>query len=335
MRVGIIAPNYLRDKSGNAVTVRRIARHLQQLGCELQVFPVEGLAGEELLAKVKAFAPQLLHAFHGYLGGRVAKCVAQTLSIPYLVTLTGTDVYESLTDQHRHDTHAALKGAVCVVAFHTAVKRRLADHLPSVEERTVIIPQGVELPAVAQHRPVSGTFNFLLPAGLRPIKNVLFPISPLASLAEKHPQIAYQVVGPVRDCGYAAMALDKLEQHAFARYLGAVPHDAMVSLFQAADVVLNCSEFEGGMANSVLEGMACGKPVLASDIDGNRSVVKEGVTGLLYRDESEFRLKAELLLNDAQLRERLGRNARALMHDKHSPDKEAQAYLDLYHSLLR
>ncbi|HJV66514.1 MAG TPA: GPMC system family 4 glycosyltransferase [Geomonas sp.] len=334
MRVGIIAPNYHRDKSGNSVTVRRIARNLQLLGCEVQVFPVEELAGEALLSKVQAFAPRLLHAFHGYLGGRMARAVAQAMSIPYLITLTGTDIYQTLCDQRRHDTQLALKDAVRLVAFHTAVKRRLADHCPSLEERTVVIPQGVELPAEAATRQEADGFTFLLPAGLRPVKNVLFPLSPLASLYPQYPRLCYQLVGPVRDTEYAAKVLDALEEQRFARYLGEVPHDSMGTIYRGADVVLNCSDFEGGMANSVLEGMAYGKPVLASDIDGNRSVVKEGVTGLLYRNDAEFRSKAMLLLEDAQLRERLGRNARAMMREKHSPEKEAEAYFALYHSLL-
>lgn len=334
MRVGIITPNYHREKSGNSVTVRRIARHLQLLGCELQVFPVEDWAGEELLSRVQAFAPQLLHAFHGYLGGRMARAVAQAMSIPYLVTLTGTDVYQALGDQHRHDTQQALKDAVRLVAFHTAVKRRLTEHCPTLEERTVVIPQGVELPAESLTRQESDCFTFLLPAGLRPIKNVMFPLSPLASLYPEYPHLCYQLIGPVLNTEYAAKVLDTMEEQRFARYLGEIPHESMGSIYGKADVVLNCSDFEGGMANSVLEGMAYGKPILASDIDGNRSVVKEGITGFLYRDEAEFRSKATLLLQDARLRERLGHNARALMDEKHSPEKEAEAYLALYRSLL-
>ena len=96
----------------------------------------------------------------------------------------------------------------------------------------------------------------------------------------------------------------------------------------------NSSLIEGGMANSVLEALAYGKALLATDIEGNRSIVKECVTGLLYRDAGEFRVKAEQLVTDPQLRERLGKNGRALVRDNYPPEKEAQAYLELYHSIL-
>ena len=335
MRVGMIAPNYYPAENGNAVTVRRIERQLGALGCEVRVFPVDKLSGAELLEGLKRFAPQLLHAFHGYHGGRMAHALAPPLGIPYLVTLTGTDVYQALSDQRSLEIHGALRGASRLVAFHACVKRRLGEHLPSLEERTVVIPQGVELPAEAAVGAAGGSFTFLLPAGIRPVKNVLFPVQPLAALHAVYPQLRLLLVGPVLDAAYAAQVMDALEGHDFARYLGGVGHNAMGELYRAADVVLNSSLIEGGMANSVLEALAHGKPLLVTDIEGNRSIVKECVTGLLYRDAGEFRVKAEQLMNDAELRERLGRNGRALVRDKYPPEKEGRAYLELYRSILQ
>jgi L-malate glycosyltransferase len=336
MRVGIIAPNYRSGITGNSVTVRRIERHLRPLGCLVQVFPVDQLSAETLLAAVKDFGPQLLHAFHGYSGGRVAHAVAEALAIPYLVTLTGTDVYQALTDRRSHETHLALRGAACVVAFHASIKKRLAEHLPTLDQRTVVIAQGVEMPAVrpAEEASASDEFVFLLPAGLRPVKNVLFPVQPLADLHQSHPQVRFKLVGPVLDETYAQEVLEALEQHSFASYLGGVAHEAMHSLYRGANVVLNTSLVEGGMANSVLEALAYRKPVLASAIEGNSSVLKDGLTGLLYHDAADFKSKAEQLVTDPQLRERLARHGETMLQEKHSAEKEAQAYLDLYQSML-
>ena len=335
MRVGILAPNYYPAETGNAVTVRRIERQLKALGCELQVFPVDHIPGEALLEGLKRFAPQLLHAFHGYHGGRMAHALSQSLKIPYLVTLTGTDVYQALCDQRSPEVHVALRGAARLVAFHSCVKRRLAEHLPSLEERTAIIPQGVDVQADSAAGEGDGTFTFLLPAGIRPVKNVLFPLPPLAALHAVYPQLRLLLVGPVLDPVYATEVMDALAGHPFARYLGGVGHDAMGGLYRAADVVLNSSLVEGGMANTVLEALAFGKALLVTDIEGNRSLVKECVTGLLYRDAEEFRSKAEQLLTDPQLRARLGRNGRARVREKYPPEKEGLAYLDLYRSMLQ
>ncbi|GFO61005.1 glycosyl transferase [Geomonas silvestris] len=336
MRVCLIAPNYFPAENGNAVTVRRIERHLRLLGCEVRVFQVDKMAGEELLAGVKEFAPDLLHAFHGYHGGRMAHAIAEELKLPYLITLTGTDVYQALDDHRSFDTHAALKGAVRLVAFHAYVKRRLGEHLPSMEERTVVIPQGVELPSLpALPVPAQNEeCTFLLPAGLRPVKNVLFPLQPLAALHALYPGIKLLLVGPVIDAGYAAEVMDALEQYPFARYLGTVGHDAMGNLYRSADVVLNSSLIEGGMSNAVLEALSHAKPLLVTDIEGNRSIIKECHTGMLYRDVGEFYRKAEHLATDPALRERLGQNGRSLVRDKYPPEREAEAYLELYREIV-
>lgn len=337
MRVGFIAPNYYPEATGNAVTVRRIERHMRQLGCEVRVFAVDQMSGEQLQAGVKEFAPQLVHAFHGYLGGRKAHALSQSSGLPYLVTLTGTDVYHALCDHRSHEMREALRGALRLVAFHGCVKHRMAEHLPMLEERTLVIPQAVELPA--EYAPIppeeAGTFTFLLPAGMRAVKNVLFSLEPLAALHAAYPQVRLVLAGPVLDAGYAAQVMEALERYPFARYLGVVGHEAMGELYRRVDVVLNTSLTEGGMANTVLEALAHAKPLLVADIEGNRSIVKEKVTGLLYRDAESFRIKAEQLLTDARLRERLGRNGRVLVQDHYPPEKEAKAYLSLYRELLQ
>src|SRR5439155_158176 len=78
-------------------------------------------------------------------------------------------------------------------------------------------------------------------------------------------------------------------------HTGAAPHAQLGSLLSRADVVVNCSISEGGMANSGLEALWLGRAVLASDIEGNRSVIEHGETGLLFRDEAEFERGAAAL----------------------------------------
>jgi len=84
------------------------------------------------------------------------------------------------------------------------------------------------------------------------------------------------------------------------------------------------------MANSLLEAMAAGRPVLASAIEGNRSLVVDGVNGLLYRDEMDFALKAGRLVADPLLRQRLGLAARDFVRENCDPMDEAEKYLALY-----
>jgi L-malate glycosyltransferase len=107
----------------------------------------------------------------------------------------------------------------------------------------------------------------------------------------------------------------------------------MRSLLEQTDVVVNASISEGGMANSVLEAMATGRPVLASAIDGNRSLVEDGVTGFLFRDAAELAERAEWLADDPRLRKRLGEAGRLRLEALYPARREIDAYRQVYQRL--
>src|SRR6201999_941082 len=69
------------------------------------------------------------------------------------------------------------------------------------------------------------------------------------------------------------------------RFLGAIPHAELKEIYGAADASILASSREG-WANVLLESMACGTPVIASDIPGTREVVSEPAAGRLMRERS-------------------------------------------------
>ncbi len=68
-------------------------------------------------------------------------------------------------------------------------------------------------------------------------------------------------------------------------FLGHVPQSDLPPLFAAADVLVNCSDREG-IANVLLEAMACGTPVAATPIWGSPEVVNTPDAGILFRERS-------------------------------------------------
>jgi glycosyltransferase involved in cell wall biosynthesis len=89
--------------------------------------------------------------------------------------------------------------------------------------------------------------------------------------------------GPERD---ALLALaQRLGVGDRVRLLGAIPHPLLPELFSAADASVLSSSREG-WANVLLESMACGTPVVASNIPGNPEVVQEPAAGLVVDDNT-------------------------------------------------
>lgn len=326
MRVILLTPAPLDTPRGNAVTVSRIARGLAARGVDVRACEAsDGIAPG---------APTIVHAFHAYRTGPRARALADACGAPLVVTLTGTDVNDDLV---RPDAgpivRDVLRAAAAVTVFHDSVASTLTALVPEIASRLAVVPQSVWFPAAPPGpatSPVLGDPCILFPAGIRPVKQPRLPLPSLDVLARRRPAMRLWYVGPVLDPEEHERLLRALDTRPWARYLGAVEHRAMPALLAASDIVLNCSRSEGGMANAVLEALALGRAVLASDIPGNRSLVEDGVTGCLFASEAELADKAERLAADPALRRRLGEAGRRLVETRFTPAIETEGYLAVY-----
>lgn len=339
-RAALITPFAPPSVRGNAVTADRIAQGLR--GCGIEVRTWDGSVAPEatIESEVVEFRPALVHAFHAYRVGPLALRIARRAGIPLVVTITGTDANHDLLDAGRAGTvREVLAGAAAVVVFHESIRDRIADTLPAVAPRIVVIPQSVRLPEgepfdiAARWRLPWDRVLFVFPAGIRAVKQPRFPLRPFDRLVARRPCVRLLYAGPILDPGEGEALLREIAGRPWARHVGAVPHARMRSLLEAADVVVNASISEGGMANSVLEAMAVGRPVLASDIPGNRSLVEHGVTGFLFRTEEDLERTAERLIDDPALRRALGDAAREKLERLYPARNEAEGYEALYQGL--
>jgi len=127
--------------------------------------------------------------------------------------------------------------------------------------------------------------------------------------------------GPIIEEEYSQRFLSALEARPWARYLGAIPTQAMASAMREADVVVNNSQTEG-LANSLLEASTLGVPILAHKIPGNIAVVQHETNGLLYTNQDEFVDYTIQLLNGKR-RQRLS----SPDPGRYDPNNEALALL--------
>ncbi|OPY09134.1 MAG: Capsular glucan synthase [Syntrophaceae bacterium PtaB.Bin038] len=87
---------------------------------------------------------------------------------------------------------------------------------------------------------------------------------------------------------------------------------------------------------AVIEAMACGKPVVATDVGGTREAVDEGVTGYVVPPDDAGNLaeRIELLLADDAVRAAMGEAARRRAEERFSVGKNARATERLYRDIL-
>lgn len=98
---------------------------------------------------------------------------------------------------------------------------------------------------------------------------------------------------------------------------------------RSMDVFVHYSRWDA-MPNAVLEAMAAGLPVVASDNAGNRDAVTDGVTGFLARTEAELLERCQQLIDDPALRARLGAAGRERVRSDFSRERMLAGLSALY-----
>ncbi len=118
-------------------------------------------------------------------------------------------------------------------------------------------------------------------------------------------------------------------------FLGKRNQDSLPYYYSAADVVVVPSHYESfGMV--ALEAMACGTPVVASQVGGLAFLVKDGVTGFVIPDDEPNLLAERLIeiIQNKELQARLGKQGELAARD-YSWDKIAARIFNIYQDLLR
>jgi glycosyltransferase involved in cell wall biosynthesis len=112
--------------------------------------------------------------------------------------------------------------------------------------------------------------------------------------------------------------------------------DEMPEVFRQAHIV-TLPTYREGLPRVLLEAGACGRALVAGDVEGCRAFVQDGVQGLLVPPRDPAALAAALarLLDDPALRARLGAAARARVLAEFTEEAVNGRFLDLYRELLK
>lgn len=138
-------------------------------------------------------------------------------------------------------------------------------------------------------------------ARLAPWKGVDTLIRAVAALQGSFPDLKLIVIGD-GDQRSELEALAAAEAPGCVQFTGAVEHADALRLLRSSTMLALASSYEG-LSHVLLEGLAAGRPIIASDIDGNRELISSGVNGWLATpgDVDGF---AEAMRNVLQDRER-------------------------------
>ena len=116
---------------------------------------------------------------------------------------------------------------------------------------------------------------------------------------------------------------------------GQVSQSDLPHYYQSADLYLSASHIDGSSV-SLMEALACGRPVLVSDIPGNREWIDPGVNGWWFEDGNSDDLAEKILMAADQRQElsSMSAAARHLAEEKADWERNFPLLLDAYEAVL-
>ena len=261
-QVVIVSPALREANNGNWQTAWRWQRYLSPVFRTriVREWPDDEAADDQVMlalhARRSAAAIAAWHARHGT--HRLA------------VVLTGTDLYRDIRTDAA--AQASLRRAQLLVVLQAEGPAELP---PDLHEKIRVIFQSTATRQVLPKSPVR--LRVIAVGHLREEKSpeTLFAA---AHLLTKEPAIHIDHIGAGLDPALAEAARATMAAAPNYRWLGSLPHEATRRRIQRAHLLVHPSRMEGG-AHVVMEAIASGTPVLASDIAGNIGMLGANYAG--------------------------------------------------------
>ena len=254
--------------------------------------------------------------------------------------------------KQRSIERTAYRMAHCVVANCDEVRRQLLEEgVPPRKARTIY--NGLDPARVQTRREKKEILGSLkLPQTARFVTimaNMRAHVwRPEPACYKDHPtflRAAKRVLENVPEAAFIIAGEGELQEQteSLARTLGIENRTFFIGRCQDVGAVLSISEVcvlssrAEGFSNAILEYMAAGRPVVATDVGGAREAIVHGESGYLVSAGDDERMAEYIiaLLQDTEKARSMGDYGRQIVNDKFSCLKQVQSVENLYHELLR
>jgi len=209
------------------------------------------------------------------------------------------------------------------------------DNKLASESQCVLIPSsGVDVDKFKPAPRTKGTPLVVLPARMLWDKGIKELVCAAELVKRAGMKARFVLVGDVDDGNPSSIPLDQLhewQKEGVVEWWGW--QEDMVSVYQQASIICLPSYSEG-LAKSLIEGAACGCPLVASDIPGCREVVENGLNGLLVPPRDVQALAEALLkvLSDEKLMRKMGIESRKIAVSTYAVKKIVAETINVYNN---
>jgi glycosyltransferase involved in cell wall biosynthesis len=259
-----------------------------------------------LLGVLNRIDAQLLHIYFGQIAVHLLPLICARKN-PSIVSFHGADVTVDMNKPaYRQATRQMLEAVKLVLVRSQSLRRAVAD-LGCDPDKIKIQRTGIpleEFPFRERSLPKNGDWRFVQAGRLIEKKGLPVTLRAFAAFLGKYPKATLTIAGEGPMLGELQTLARELNVDARVSFTGFISQEQLRDIYYQSDIFLHPSQTgrdgnQEGIPNSMLEAMASGLPVFATQHGGIPEAIENGVSGVLV-SERDHEALARALLNAAQ-----------------------------------
>lgn len=287
---------------------------------------------------ITQFKPDVVHAHYATSYGLIG---ALSGFHPFVISAWGTDVMKF--PQKNFINKSILKYNLRKADAICATSNTIKEFLKPVTEKSVnVIPFGVDVNLFCK-KDVNSLFekNAFVLGSIKPLEelyNTDILIKAFAALKKKHfdKTLKLLIIGEGSQMESLKQLSTQLGIDNDVKFTGRIAFSEISNYYNMLDVLVNISDYES-FGVSVIEAMACEKPVIATNTGGLKEIIENSTFGSLVEvgNVEQTTIEMEKYLLDAALKERVGKAARAKVIEKYNWTNNIKQMIDVYSQLTK
>ena len=315
------------------------------------IFPLKTMFKMVYIPKIKSLiksiSPDILHAHfvtnYGFFG---AWCSFN----PFVITAWGSDVLNVpearlISMVKKLFAKCALKKADLITCDAEHVKNAMRI-LGVAPEKIILVYFGVDTRKFGpgekseELRVKLGIYDSPTVISLRnlePLYDIETLIRSLPLVLKEVPESQFLIAGKGSEEKRLKELAESLGVSDNVKFVGFIQNDELPQYLSTVDVYVSTSLSDAGIAASTAEAMACGLPVIVTDVADNKKWVDNGVNGFVVpvKDPKSLAEKIIYLLQNEDIRKKFGKVNRKIIEERNNYYKEMEKMEDIYKELTR
>jgi colanic acid/amylovoran biosynthesis glycosyltransferase len=297
-----------------------------------------------LLAILSETGARLLHIYFGHIAVHLLPLI-RAWKHPSIVSFHGADVMVDMNKPAYREATLQMLDAVRLVLVRSESLRRAVVDLGCDPKKIEIQRTGIpleEFPFRERAVPKDGEWQFVQAGRLIEKKGLPVTLRAFSIFLKEHPNATLTIAGEgslLPELQNLARALDIGERISFTGFLS---QEQLRELYYRSHIFLHPSQTgrdgnQEGIPNSMLEAMATGLPVFATEHGGIPEAIENGVSGVIVPERDDEALARTLLTaaEDPDLLSRIGRAGSSAVRKNFDLPTQAQRLDEIYLRLIR